>query len=97
MRRTSDGALVKDFDPDPENEIVQAFQTVVTAVMSEDSRFAEKKAISLKEEFPVGSKAFFLGEHGYGVPAQVTNVVKGTLTIMLAVGVYSLFVKSYSR
>jgi 5'-3' exoribonuclease 1 len=85
MRRTNTGALLKDFDRSPEKEIFHAFQTIITTVVSEDPRFAEKRAPSLKEEFPVGSKVFFLGEHGYGVAAQVTEVGKASLTIMLAV------------
>jgi hypothetical protein len=85
MRRTSAGALVKDFDPTPEKELYQALQTIVNEVHSEDPRFLEKRALSLKEEFPIGSKVFFLGEHGYGVAAQVTELERNCLTVMLAV------------
>lgn len=57
----------------------------VTQVASEDARFIEKEAPPLSEEFPIGSKVFFLGEHAYGVAAQVSETTKDTLSIILAV------------
>lgn len=75
---------MKDFDRVADNEITQAYQTIVKTVISEDPRFAEKQAKSIQEEFPLGCKVFFLGEHGYGVAAQINGNV-GSLTIMLAV------------
>lgn len=57
----------------------------VTEVTSEDSRFQEREAPPLSEEFPDGSKVFFLGEHAYGVAAQVSETSKDSLSIVLAV------------
>ena len=60
------GAFVKDYEG-PEKEVEQAVQMAVSEVNSEDPRFIEKEAPPLSEEFPEGSKVFFLGEHAYGV------------------------------
>ena len=60
------GAFVKDYEG-PAKEVEQAVQMAVSAVSSEDPRFLEKEAPPLSEEFPEGSKVFFLGEHAYGV------------------------------
>ena len=53
---------------------------------SEDPRYAERPAPPLSEEFPEGSKIFFLGEHAYGVAAQVnkTEEKERTLSVILA-------------
>ena len=71
LKRLDTGALVKDYEG-PEKEVEQAVQMVVSEVASEDPRFMEKEAPPLSEEFPVDSKVFFLGEHAYGVAAQVS-------------------------
>lgn len=55
-------------------------------VASEDQRFTEKDAPPLSEEFPEGSKIFFLGEHAYGAAAQVSSTTETTLSVVLAVG-----------
>jgi len=54
-------------------------------VVSEDPRFMEREAPPLSEEFPDGSKIFFLGEHAYGVAAQVSTTTESTLSVILAV------------
>ena len=59
----------------------------VTEVSSEDPRYIEKEAPPLSEEFPEGSKVFFLGEHAYGVAAQISETTKDRLSIVLAVSV----------
>ena len=61
----------------------------LSEVASEDPRFAEKEAPPLSEEFPEGSKIFFLGEHAYGVAAQVSSATEKTLSVILAVRVSS--------
>ena len=78
------GALVKDYEGQ-DNEVEQALQMVVTEVASEDPRFQEKEAAPLSEEFPGGSKVFFLGKYAYGVAAQVSQTEETTLSITLAV------------
>jgi 5'-3' exoribonuclease 1 len=45
----------------------------------------EKPAPPLSDEFPEGSKIFFLGEHAYGVAAQVSATTESTLSVILAV------------
>lgn len=57
----------------------------LSEVASEDPRFSERAAPSLSEEFPEGSKVFFLGEHAYGVAAQVQSTTETTLSVILAV------------
>jgi hypothetical protein len=57
----------------------------LSEVASEDPRFAEKDPPPLSDEFPEGSKIFFLGEHAYGVAAQVSSTSEKTLSVILAV------------
>ncbi|KAL4244297.1 5'-3' exoribonuclease 1 [Abortiporus biennis] len=83
LKRLDNGALVKDYE-DQDKELEQAVQMTVAEVSSEDPRFAEKEAPPLSEEFPEESKVFFLGEHAYGVAAQVSATTKETLSIILA-------------
>lgn len=71
-------------------EIEQAVQMCLSEVTSEDPRFREREPPQLSEEFPEGSKIFFLGEHAYGVAAQIsaTREVDGadpSLSVILAV------------
>ncbi|KAG9314777.1 hypothetical protein JVU11DRAFT_3860 [Chiua virens] len=83
MKRLESGAFVKDYEGS-EKEIEQAVQMVISQVASEDPRFLEKEAPPLSEEFPDGTKIFFLGEHAYGVAAQVANTTDNTLSVILA-------------
>ena len=57
----------------------------VSHVVSEDPRYMEREAPPMAEEFPDGTKIFFLGEHAYGVAAQVSSTTKDTLSVILAV------------
>lgn len=84
MKRLESGALVKDYEG-PQREIEQAVQLSVPEVISEDPRFMEKEPPPLSEEFPDGSRVFFLGEHAYGVAAQVSSTSKDSLSVVLAV------------
>ncbi|KAF5014690.1 hypothetical protein F66182_14242, partial [Fusarium sp. NRRL 66182] len=86
LRKNDDGATVKEFADIPGQETDYALQLVVDQVISEDERFLEKKALSIEEEFPENSKAFFLGEFNYGAPVQVTSHEDGKVHgIMIAV------------
>lgn len=76
--------MVKDYEG-PEKEIEQAAQMTLSEVASEDVRFMERAAPPLAEEFPAGSKIFFLGEHAFGVAAQVAGTENNTLSVILAV------------
>jgi len=75
---------VKDYEG-PDQEVEQAVQMCLAEVVSEDSRFMEREAPPLSEEFPEGTKVFFLGEHAYGVAAQVNSITDETLSVILAV------------
>ncbi|KIM73715.1 hypothetical protein PILCRDRAFT_80815 [Piloderma croceum F 1598] len=83
LKRLDTGAFVKDYES-ADKEIEQAVQMTLSEVASEDPRFAEKDAPPLSEEFPEGSKIFFLGEHAYGVAAQVSGTTESALSVILA-------------
>lgn len=72
LKKTDEGAFVKDFVLNPDAESSFASQLIIDEVISEDQRFIEKAAVSIKEEYPVGSRAFFLGDFNYGRPLEVT-------------------------
>lgn len=84
LKRLETGAFKKEYEGP---EIEQAVQMVMSQVASEDPRFLEKDPVPLAEEFPQASKIFFLGEHAYGVAAQVTDTTETTLSVTLAVRV----------
>ncbi|KAB2578160.1 5'-3' exoribonuclease 1 [Lasiodiplodia theobromae] len=77
LRKTDEGATVKEYGIIPGQETDFATQTIVDEVVSEDQRFLEKAAVPIEEEFPVGSRAFFLGEFAYGRPLEVLGHAGG--------------------
>lgn len=83
LKRLESGAFVKDYEG-PDKELEQAVQMCLSEVASEDPRFLEREAPKLSDEFPEGSKIFFLGEHAYGVAAQVSATMETTLSVILA-------------
>ncbi|KAF5374511.1 hypothetical protein D9615_009091 [Tricholomella constricta] len=83
LKRLETGAFVKDYE-DPDKEVEQAVQMCLPEVVSEDPRYLERAAPPLSEEFPEGSKIFFLGEHAYGVAAQVSATTETSLSVVLA-------------
>jgi 5'-3' exoribonuclease 1 len=85
LKRLDTGALVKDYE-DADKEMEQAVQLGLMDVVSEDPRFLEKDAPPLSEEFPEGSRVFFLGEHAYGAAAQVSATTDTSISVILAVG-----------
>lgn len=72
LRKTDQGATVKEYAPIAGMEPDYATQTVVDNVISKDQRFLEKEALPVDVEFPVGTRAFFLGDAAYGRPLEVT-------------------------
>jgi hypothetical protein len=84
LKRLESGALVKDYE-DAAKEIEQAVQMTLSEIASEDPRFMERDAPPLSEEFPEGSRIFFLGEHAYGVAAQVSATTETSLSVIVAV------------
>lgn len=73
LRKTDEGATVKEYDIIPGMETDFASQVIVDEVISEDQRFLEKDAVPIEEEFPPGSRNFFLGEFNYGRPLEVVG------------------------
>lgn len=74
LRRTDEGAMVKEFENLPGQDTDYAFQTAVDPdKVSEDVRFIEKAAVDIATEFPIGSRCFFLGDYNYGRPLEVTG------------------------
>jgi 5'-3' exoribonuclease 1 len=71
LKKTDDGATIKEYTQIPGMETDFASQVVVDEIISEDQRFLEKAALPLEEEFPEGTRAFFLGEFNYGRPLEV--------------------------
>lgn len=92
LKRLENGALVKDHEG-ADKEVEQAIQMCLDEVISEDPRFLERDPPPLKDEFPEGSKVFFLGEHAYGVAAQVIGTTDTTLSVVLAVSLLHLLVR----
>ncbi|KAL9596503.1 MAG: hypothetical protein Q9219_005764 [cf. Caloplaca sp. 3 TL-2023] len=71
LRKTDEGASIKEFGQIPGLEVDYAAQMVVEEVVSEDQRFLEKSALPVEEEFPIDSHAFFMGGYNYGRPVHV--------------------------
>ena len=83
LKRLEDGAFVKDYE-DASKELELALQLAVREVESEDPRYIERGAPSLADEFPEGSKVFFLGEHAYGFAACVAATTAESMSFVLA-------------
>lgn len=71
LRKTDDGATVKQYARVEGLETDFASQSIVDKVISEDQRFLEKAALPFEEEFPLETRVFFLGEFNYGRPSVV--------------------------
>lgn len=84
LQRLDTGALAKEYESS-DKEIDQALQTSVSEVEFEDERFLEQVAPKLADEYPDGTKVFFLGEHLYGSAAQVVSTTESTVQISVAV------------
>ena len=74
LKKTDQGDMVKEYGEVPGMETEYAAQTIVDRVISEDERFIEKAALPIEEEFPPGTRAFFLGEIAYGRPLEVCGL-----------------------
>lgn len=83
LRKNDNGATIKEFADIPGQETDFALQLIVDQVVSEDERFIEREALPIEEEFPEGSKAFFLGEFNYGRPVQVSGHADGKVNGMM--------------
>ena len=85
LRKLDDGSTVKDFALLPGVETIHASQLVVESVISEDQRFLEKAAVSVEEEFPDATNAFFVGDYAYGRPLTVIGHEAGKVNCLLSV------------
>ncbi|CAL5871274.1 uncharacterized protein PFLUO_LOCUS5524 [Penicillium psychrofluorescens] len=84
MAKTEEGATVKEFADIPGQETDYALQVVVDEVINPDERFIEREALPIEEEFPDGSRAFFLGDFNYGRPVHVTGYEDGKVNGLIA-------------
>lgn len=84
LEKTDLGATIKQYAPIQGFETDYATQTIVDSVISEDRRFLEKQAVPIEEEFPVGTRAFFLGDMAYGRPLEVTGHVDSKAQIWVS-------------
>lgn len=85
LLKTEDGALVKEYAENPSVRKIYAAQTIVDDVQNEDERFIERAALPVEEEFPQGTRAFFLGDYAYGRPLEITGHVNGKTELMVSV------------
>lgn len=82
--RTEEGALIKEYAENSSLRKIYAAQTIVDEVINEDERFIEKAALPIEEDFPVGTRAFFLGDYAYGRPLEVTGHIGPKAEIMVS-------------
>ncbi|KAI1414224.1 exoribonuclease 1 [Hypoxylon sp. FL1857] len=83
--KTDEGATIKEYGPIPGMETDYAAQVIVDEVVSEDERFIERAAPPFEEEFPVGSRVFFLGDYAYGRPLEICGHSNNRAEIILSI------------
>lgn len=88
LKKTDDGATVKEYANIPGIETEFASQIIVDEVINEDPRFLEQAALSVEEEFPIGTRAFFLDEPNYGRPLEIISHQDNCANIWLSVGLF---------
>ncbi|KAJ5104630.1 hypothetical protein NUU61_001977 [Penicillium alfredii] len=84
MIKTDDGSTIKEFADMPGQETDYALQVVVDDVVNPDERFIEREALPIEEEFPEGSRGFFLGDFNYGRPVHITGHDEGKVNGLIA-------------
>ncbi|KAI9933239.1 hypothetical protein AWENTII_002731 [Aspergillus wentii] len=82
--KTDEGATIKEFADIPGQETDYALQMVVDEVENPDERFIEREALAIEQEFPEGSRAFFLGDFNYGRPVHITGHDDGKVNGLIA-------------
>lgn len=85
LKKTDEGATIKEYAVIPGMDTEFASQVVVDEVISEDPRFIETAAVPIEEEFPPGSRNFFLGEFNYGRPLEVVGHKDNKAEVWLSV------------
>lgn len=84
LKKLDDGSTIKEFAELPGLETIHATQLLVENVISEDVRFIEQAAVSIEEQFPEGTNAFFLGDYAYGRPVGITGHKDGKAKCLIA-------------
>lgn len=84
LMKTDEGALIKEYGENPSLRSVYGSQTIVDEIVNEDERFIEKGALPIEEEFPEGTRAFFLGEYAFGRPLEVSGHVNNKAEIVVS-------------
>ncbi|KAL8738071.1 MAG: hypothetical protein Q9181_001095 [Wetmoreana brouardii] len=84
LKKTDEGASIKEYAHIPGLEVDYASQMVVEEVVSEDQRYLEKSALPIEKEFPVDSNAFFTGEYNYGRPVHIIGHTSGKVDIWVS-------------
>ncbi|ODQ76166.1 hypothetical protein LIPSTDRAFT_124086 [Lipomyces starkeyi NRRL Y-11557] len=74
LKQLPNGALVKEYDWTPSLRTDYAMQTILESVINEDERYKEKPAPLIADQFPVGTRGFYLGEEAYAQPLQVLAI-----------------------
>ncbi|KAI1003374.1 5'-3' exoribonuclease 1 [Podosphaera aphanis] len=85
LRKTDDGAAIKEYANIPGIETDYASQIIVDKVISEDKRFIEHPAIPMAVEFPPGTRAFYLSYYHYGRPLEVITHYNNCAEIWLSI------------
>ncbi|KHJ32372.1 putative 5 -3 exoribonuclease 1 [Erysiphe necator] len=84
LTKTDEGATIKKYAVIPGMETEFATQVIVHDVINEDQRFLEQAALPIEDEFPPGTRAFFLGEFDYGRPLEIIGHDKDRTEIWLS-------------
>ncbi|KAL4886237.1 XRN 5'-3' exonuclease N-terminus-domain-containing protein [Aspergillus karnatakaensis] len=82
--KTDEGSTIKEFADIPGQETDYALQLVVDEVINPDERFIERDALPIEQEFPEGSRAFFLGDYKYGSPVHISGHIDGKVNGFIA-------------
>ena len=79
-----DGSIIKQYEPSAQSEVVHPLQLLVSQVRHPDARFMERPPMTVSEEYPEGTKVFFLGVPGFGCPARVIGTAGDQITVEMA-------------
>ena len=90
LKKTDEGSTIKEFAQIPGVETDYATQSLVEEVTNEDQRFIEKAAVPVEEEFPTGSRAFFLGDYAYGRPLEAVGHTDGKVDVWVSMAASSV-------
>ncbi|KAG4306196.1 hypothetical protein PORY_000184 [Pneumocystis oryctolagi] len=84
LRKTKEGGSEKDYEPCSNENPEHPLQLVLNEVAVEDTRYIEKPPLDIKQEYPLGSRGFFLGEYNYGRPLEITAHKNGKIDCWVA-------------